>query len=221
MKCLGIPNAPETPSVESSVESSVEALLTRLESRDLDALAELFAYYHDKFHRLVDVRLHWTLRGRLDVADVLQEAFLDARDRLDHFLSREERSIFVWLRLIVLQRLQMLERFHLQASKRDAYRETRLSGNDQSDRFGSLSHALAASITSPSAAAEREESIVLVNRLLAQLEPIDREVLMLRHFEQLQNGEVAEILGIGVTAASNRYMRALRRLQLLIEEPQA
>jgi len=125
------------------------------------------------------------------------------------------------LRLIVLQRLQMLERFHLQASKRDAYREVRLHGNDKSDRFGSLSQALAASITSPSAAAAREESIALVDRLLAQMEPIDREVLMRRHFEQLRNGEVAEILGIGVTAASNRYMRALRRLKQMIEEPQA
>jgi len=213
----GTPTPPQTPLIDAPVAE----LLLRLESRDPDALAELFAFYNDKFHRLVDVRLNWTLRGRLDVADVLREAFLDARDRLDHFFSREERSIFVWLRLIVLQRLQMLERFHLQASKRDAYREVRLHGNDKSDRFGSLSHALAASITSPSAAAAREESIALVDRLLVQMEPIDREVLMLRHFEQLQNGEVAEILGIGVTAASNRYMRALRRLKQLIEEPQA
>jgi len=87
----GRPNPPQPPLIDATVAE----LLLRLESRDPDALAELFAYYNDKFHRLVDVRLNWTLRGRLDVADVLQESYLDARDRLDHFFSREERSIFV------------------------------------------------------------------------------------------------------------------------------
>jgi RNA polymerase sigma-70 factor (ECF subfamily) len=212
---LGPPFSPavQTPSQDVTVES----LVSRLEAGDADALADLFSFYEDRFHRMVDVRLHWSLRGRLDAVDVLQEAYLDARDRLQNFFSREKRSIFIWLRLIVLQRLQMLERFHLQASKRDTFREVRLNGSDRSDQLDVLSYALATSITSPSEAAVREESIALVARLLEGMEPIDREVLILRHFEQLSNGEVAEVLDIGVTAASNRYMRALRRLKQQLE----
>ena len=204
----------------SSDQARADALVRRLESRDHDALAELFTVYEDRLQRLIDVRLHWSLKGRLEVADVLQEAFLDARGRLDHYFSREERSIYVWLRLIVIQRLQLLERFHLQAGKRDVHREVRLSGNDDSRPIGHLSHALVASITSPSAAAVREEAVALVDRLLAEMDPIDREVLMLRHFEQLPNNDVAEILGVGVTAASNRYVRALRRLREMVESVQ-
>lgn len=191
--------------------------MRRLRDGEHDALAELFSLFNDKFQRLIDVRLHWSLRGRLDVSDVLQESYLDARDRLAHFFSREDSSIFVWLRLVVLQRLQLLERFHLAASKRDAFREVRLNGDNRSGISSNLSHSLAASITSPSAAAVREESVALVDRLLAEMEPIDREVLTLRHFEQLANNEVAEILGVGVTAASNRYVRALRRLKEMVE----
>ena len=215
MNRLGPPFSPavQTPSQDVTVES----LVSRLEAGDADALADLFSFYEDRFHRMVDVRLHWSLRGRLDAVDVLQEAYLDARDRLQNFFSREKRSIFIWLRLIVLQRLQMLERFHLQASKRDTFREVRLNGSDRSDQVDVLSYALATSITSPSEAAVREESIALVARLLEGMEPIDREVLILRHFEQLSNGEVAEVLDIGVTAASNRYMRALRRLKQQLE----
>ncbi|MCA9011649.1 MAG: sigma-70 family RNA polymerase sigma factor [Planctomycetaceae bacterium] len=215
-------NHPTTsiPAQATASQPDVDELVCRLRAGDHDALAELFSLYSDRFHRLIDVRLHWSLRGRLDVADVMQEAYIDARERLTHFFSREDGTIFVWLRLIVLQRLLLLERFHLQASKRNASMEVRLNGDDRSGRFGSLSQALAASITSPSAAAHREEAIALVDRLLTEMEPIDREILMLRHFEQLPNKEVAEILGVGVTAASNRYVRALRRLKDLVEESQ-
>lgn len=215
MNRLGPPFSPAVQT--SSQDVAIESLVSRLEAGDTDALADLFSFYEDRFHRMVDVRLHWSLRGRLDAVDVLQEAYLDARDRLQNFFSREKRSIFIWLRLIVLQRLQMLERFHLQASKRDTFREVRLNGSDRSEQFDVLSCALATSITSPSEAAVREESIALVARLLEGMEPIDREVLILRHFEQLSNGEVAEVLDIGVTAASNRYMRALRRLKQQLE----
>jgi RNA polymerase sigma-70 factor, ECF subfamily len=201
----------------SLTESSADALVRRLQAGDEDALADLFSLFNDRFHRLIDVRMHWLLRGRLDVGDVLQESYLDARDRLEHFFSREDRSIFVWLRLIVLQRLQLLQRFHLRASKRDAYKEFRLTGNDQSSMFCSLSRMLAASMTSPSGVAVREESVALISRLLAEMEPIDREILMLRHFEQLSNNDAAEVLEIGFTAASNRYIRALRRLKQMIE----
>ena len=209
--------APINENDASHMESSTDVLVRRLQSGDEGALAELFSLFNDRFHRLIDVRMHWLLRGRLDVGDVLQEAYLDARDRLEHFFSREDSSIFVWLRLIVIQRLQLLQRYHLGASKRDAYREVRMMGGNQSSASCSHAPLLAASITSPSGVAVREESAAMICRLLAEMEPIDREILMLRHFEQLSNNDAAEVLGIAVTAASNRYMRALQRLRQMVE----
>ena len=211
-----------TPTFEdgtSLLQSSPDDLVRRLKAGEESALADLFSLFNERFHRLIDVRMHKMLRGRLDVGDVLQESYLDARDRLDHFFSRENSSIFVWLRLIVLQRLQLLQRFHLGASKRDAYREIRLADEDQSSVF-SHSPVLAASITSPSGVAVREEAVAFISRLLAKMEPIDREILILRHFEQLSNSHAAEVLGIGVTAANNRHVRALQRLKQLIDREQ-
>jgi len=53
--------------------------------------------------------------------------------------------------------------------------------------------------------------------VLNAMEPLDREVLALRHFEELSNGEVAHVLGLSKTAASNRYMRALGRLKEMLQ----
>ena len=211
-------HAPIVEQESGLMESSADVLVRRLQAGDESALADLFSLFKDRFHRLIDVRMHWLLRGRLDVGDVLQESYLDARERLEHFFSREDSSIFVWLRLIVLQRLQLLQRYHLGASKRDAYKEVRLMGVDQSSASYPVSPLLAASITSPSGVAVREESAALICRLLAEMEPIDREILMLRHFEQLSNNDAAAVLGIAVTAASNRYMRALQRLRQMVEQ---
>lgn len=205
------------PLPESTLREVAEVLLERLRSGEEHALAALFELYHDRFVRLVEFRLDHKLRTRVDPTDVLQEAYIDASKRLDHFFSRESSSISVWLRLIVLQRLQLMVRHHLLTDKRDARREVSIGKAAGSNEFNDLAHLLADSITSPSTALQRSESVVLVERMLGSLSATDREVLMLRHFEQIPNDEVAEILGISVKAASNRYVRALSKLKDLLK----
>jgi RNA polymerase sigma-70 factor (ECF subfamily) len=155
------------------------------------------------------------LRGRLDPDDVLQEGYLAAAKRLDHYQSSV--SPFIWLRGIMIQTLIDLHRRHLGAQKRDAARDVQLGGTGYPEATStSVAFQLAGDFTSPSQAFMRAEMFEMVEGAIAEMKPMDREVLALRHFEELSNAEAAEVLGIGVNAASNRYVRALQRLQDLL-----
>lgn len=188
-------------------------LEVRLKCGDAEALGELFALHRPRLWRTVSFRLTGRLAGRIDPDDVLQESYLAAADRLDHYRTEWSASPFLWLRMIVLQVLVDVHRRHLGTQKRDAERE--------SPRFGAYTQATSASmaihlvgdLTSPSQAAIRGESLDIVERAIAGMDPIDQEILALRHFEELSNGEVADVLKIQPKAASIRYVRALKRLK--------
>lgn len=195
---------------------SSEYQVQRLRNGDSTALAELFSIYRDRLLRLIDIRMDPMLYSRVDPSDVLQEAYLDASTRIVNFLEREDATIGVWLRLIVLQRLQLVARHHLLTEKRDARREVSIGQEATSRPNGGLARLLADSITSPSAAIARDEAVDMVDEMLQQMPANDRDVLTMRHFEMLTNDEVAEVLGLSVTAASNRYVRALARLKEMV-----
>ena len=202
---------------ESRQRELSDELVARLRGGDSRALADLFAIYRDRLLRLIDFRLNQSLHSRVDPTDILQDAYIDASERVEHFLSRADSSIAVWLRLIVLQRLQLVVRHHLLTDKRDARKEVSMGKETQSQPFGGIAQLLADSLTSPSAVVERSEAVDMVEQILQGMSETDREVLALRHFEQVTNDEVAEILGISVKAASNRYVRALARLKDLFQ----
>lgn len=186
-------------------------LLARLRDGEPAALAELFALYRPQLHRMVELRLDPRVGTRAAPSDVLQEAYLDAAARVEHFFRREGVSFYVWLRLIVNQSLIDLHRRHLTAQKRGADREVSPAWTPATSI--SLARHLVAQMDSPSQAARREEMLVQVQAALDGLDPLDREILTLRHFEELSNNEVAELLGLQKAAASNRYVRALGRLR--------
>ncbi len=181
-------------------------------------LAEEFSRNHDRFWRMIDFRLDGALVGRVDPDDVLQEAWMAAVQRVEHFIENESLSLFVWLRMIVQQTLIDVQRRHLGAKKRDAYRERSIHGGHWSQNTSaSLVAKLLGTCTSPSQAAVREERAAQLRDAIEQMDEMDREVLALRHFEELTNSEVAEVLGIQETTASNRYVRALRRLKVILD----
>jgi RNA polymerase sigma-70 factor (ECF subfamily) len=196
--------------------SSDIALAERLREGDEDSLAELFSKYQERFRRIVRFRLDGRLQGRVDPDDVLQEAYLAAAQRLEHY-SQRDMSAFIWLRLIVGQTLIDIHRRHVGAQARDAGREVSIHGGGAAmSTSASLAQALMGSITSPSQAVARDELALQVAQVIDQLEPIDREILVLRHFEELTNREIAEVLDIQQKAASIRYIRALKRLKAKI-----
>jgi RNA polymerase sigma-70 factor (ECF subfamily) len=193
-------------------------LAERLRHGDELALADLFSRHRDRLEKIVQFRLDPRLTGRVDPEDVLQEAYLDAAERLEHFVNEHSGSVFVWLRLIVYQTLANIHRRHLGAQMRDVSREFSIfAGRGQHEASTSLALQLLGKFTSPSQAAIREETAERLSQAIESLGPLDREILTLRHFEQLANSEVAEVLGIQKKAASIRYIRALRRLKLVLE----
>ena len=196
-------------------ESQEDAeLIDRVVQGDEEALAVLFSSHRDRLWRMVSFRMDPRLHGRVDADDVLQEAWLAAVQRIDHFLADASRSIFVWFRLITSQTLIDIHRRHLGTQKRNAAMEFSINkGWSAESTSFSLSFHLLGHLTSPSQAALREELSQQLKQALSSMNEIDREVLALRHFEQLSNRETAQILGISDQASSDRYMRALARLK--------
>ena len=202
---------------DSSVRT--EELERRLKSGDLEALAELFTRERERLWRVIHFRLAEPLRGRLEPEDVLQEAFLAASQRLKYYVESPATSPFIWLRMIVNQTLVDLHRQHLGAQRRDAAREVSIDRAPYVEATSvSVAIQLVGIFTSPSGAAARADTLGLVQSAIEQMDPIDREVLALRHFEELTNSEVAEALGIEQKAASIRYVRALRRLKEILSQ---
>jgi len=189
-------------------------LIERLRAGDREAFNEVFSRHRGRLRRMVEMRMDWRLHARLDASDVIQEAYLEAVQRMNEYLRDPTLPIFLWLRLIVGERLTRLHRRHLGPKMRDAGREISLY---RQPLPAASSMALAAQLlgkhTSPTQAAVRAERILRVQEALNALDPIDREVLSLRHFEELTRAETAKTLGIEESAASKRYIRALKRLK--------
>jgi RNA polymerase sigma-70 factor (ECF subfamily) len=193
---------------------TTEGLLRRVRAGDEQALAELFANFRDRLRQMVRLRLDRRLQGRIDPSDVLQDAYLDASKRVADYLANPTAPFFLWLRFLTGQRLLAIHRHHLGAQMRDAGQEVSLHrGALPPATSASLAAQLLGRLTSPTQAAARAEMQVRLQEALNAMDPIDREVLVLRHFEELSNNETAAVLGIQKAAASNRYMRALKRLK--------
>jgi RNA polymerase sigma-70 factor (ECF subfamily) len=202
--------------VDSQTAES-EEISRRLKRGDREALSLLFSQRWDRLWRIVNFRMDRRLLGRVDPDDVLQEAYLAAASRLQHYNEESTLSPLVWVRMILLQTLTDIHRHHLGAQMRDADREIDVHGCRYPQTTAiSLAAQFAGNLTSPSQAAVRTEMLDRVEQAIAVMDPLDQEVLALRHFEELGNKEVAEVLGIQQKAASIRYVRALTRLKAIM-----
>ena len=183
-------------------------------------LAELWLEYRERLQRLLVLRMPPILLRRLSVDDLLQETYLACGRRVDFLKAEPEVPMYVKLRLIALQTLTDVERHHLAAAKRDAMKE--MSPEDDVAVADAWAH-FADTISSPRTHLERLERQAMARRVLSQLSEHDREILELRHFEEMGNAECAAVLGIEQKAASIRYVRALKRFRELVfnENPYA
>jgi RNA polymerase sigma-70 factor, ECF subfamily len=189
-------------------------LLEQARAGDAEALNAIFARHRARLRRMVEVRLDRRLQGRIDASDVIQDAFAEVVTRLNEFLNEPSYPLFLWLRLIVGERLLKLHRHHLQTQMRDAGLEVSLyRGASPAASSAALAAQLLGKHTSPTQAAVRAERMIRLQEALNSLEAIDREVLSLRHFEELSLAETALSLGIEESAAAKRYIRALKRLK--------
>lgn len=203
----------------NSEHETTSSRIARVRAGDTQALVAAFDEYRLRLAKIAFFRLDQRLAGRLDPDDVLQEAYISAAQRCAHVEGDTESALFIWLRLIVVQTLVDMHRRHLGAQMRDAGREIPLHQRSPSESTClSMTRYLAASVTSPSLAMRRSEFSEQLHHALDRMDPLDREVLALRHFEELTNQEIAEVLGIQQKAASIRYVRALRRLKAILDE---
>jgi RNA polymerase sigma-70 factor (ECF subfamily) len=194
--------------------SELGPLLDRAAAGDPEGWRALFDRDRDRLRRMVALRMDRRLQGRVDPSDVIQEAHIEAMTRLPEYLLQVDMPFFLWLRLIVGQRLTVLHRRHLGAKVRDADREIGLyQGALPEATSAALAARLLGHLTQPSQAAIRAERKIRIQTALNAMEPLDREILALRHFEQLSNNEAAQALGLSKSTASKRYIRALQKLK--------
>jgi RNA polymerase sigma-70 factor (ECF subfamily) len=190
------------------------SLLERARAGDPQALNGIFTQHRERLRRMVDMRLDRRLQARVDPSDVIQEAYVDVITRLEEYLREPCIPLFLWLRLIVGERLLKVHRHHLGTQMRNVGLEVSLY---RGALPAASSEALAAKLlgkhTSPSQAAARAERALRLQEALNTLDPTDREVLSLRHFEELSVAETTQVLEITESAAAKRYIRALRRLK--------
>jgi RNA polymerase sigma-70 factor (ECF subfamily) len=189
-------------------------LLTQAAAGDEAALSQLFTRYRKRLKQMIRLRLNRRLQGRIDESDILQEAYLEAAKRLPEYLAKRPLPFFLWLRRMTGEKLIDAHRRHLGAKMRTAAQEVSLHrGPMPVASSASLAAQLLGCLTSPSQAAIKAETRLRVQEVLNSMDPLDREIIALRHFEQLSNPEVAETLGLHPSTASSRYLRALKRLK--------
>ena len=202
----------------SKNSDNLSELLERAAGEDPAADGELFRRHHDRLRRMIHLRLDQRLKGRLDPSDVLQEAFLEYARALPEYVKHPEAPFYLWLRCITARKLHALHRKHLATRMRDAGRDISLQrGALPEAGSAALAAQLLGKLTTPSEAIHRAEVQRYVQDALGEVDPLDREVLALRQFEQLSNGEIAYVLDLSEAAASIRYIRALRRLKLILK----
>jgi RNA polymerase sigma-70 factor (ECF subfamily) len=192
----------------------LSGLLDRAGTGDQAALTQLFSRYRKRLKQMVRLRLNRQLQGRVDDSDILQDALLEAAKRLPEYLAKQPLPFFLWLRQLTGEKIIDVHRRHLGAKMRDAGQEISLHrGPMPAASSASLAAQLMGRLTSPSQAAIKAETRLRVQEVLNGMNPVDREILALRHFEQLKNVEVAAALGMNESSASCRYLRALKRLK--------
>jgi RNA polymerase sigma-70 factor (ECF subfamily) len=196
-----------------------DRLLEQALGGDQEAWGALLTLYRERLRCMVALRIDPRLQGRLDPSDVLQDAFVTASLRLAEYGRDRAVPFYVWLRQLTGQQLAIVHRHHLGVKQRDARRELSLfvAAVPQAS-----SAALAAQLLGreprPSEAAIQAERALRVEEALERMEPLDRETLALRHFEQLTTREVAQVLGISEAAAGKRYVRALKKLKEVLKD---
>jgi RNA polymerase sigma-70 factor, ECF subfamily len=198
-----------------------DQLLQRVAEAGRPEWGALLDHHRQRLRRMVALRLDRRLQGRVDASDVIQEAFLEASVRLPEYLRAPPMPFFLWLRFLTGQKMLELQRHHLGTQMRDAGREVSLyRGALPETSSAALAAHLLGQDTRPSEAAMRAEMKVRLQEALNSMDPLDREVLALRHFEQLSTAETAQVLNIKEGAAGKRYIRALKRLkEILLSMP--
>ena len=200
-------------------QNVTQNLLANAKGGDRAAVNRLLERHRVSLRKLISLRLDRQIARRVDASDVVQDVLLEANTRLQDYLADPRMPFHLWLRQLAQDRMIDLHRRHRGAQRRSLDREQSLAGPQFADRSGfDLMGQLADHELTPAAASIRKELEARFVVALDQLEDEDREIVLMRHFEQLGNSEVAEALGLSAAAAGMRHLRALRKLRAILGE---
>lgn len=184
--------------------------------RNLEELTVFFESVRGRLEKIVRFRLDPAFQARIDPADVLQEAFLQIVKRHQELIDSPDVHPMVWVRQRVLQALWDMQRSHGR-DKRSVFLENKIPSGGTNSTSITMAKWLVDDVTSPSQRMIKDEEQGRLQQALESMDPIDREILAMRHFEYLTNLQTAQSLGISPTAASNRYVRAAIRLSQIMQ----
>ena len=205
-----------TDSIWPQSDPTAELLLDAKKG-DAGAVEQLLTRHREALKRMVDMRLDKRVAQRVDVSDIVQEVLVEASRRLQLYLENPVMPFHLWIRQIAKDRIIDAHRRHRVSAKRSVDRERRLELNGQPDASTiELAGQLLDPELTPAARATQREMAIQVQTCIEQLDERDRDILLMRHYEQLSNQEVAQALGLTEPAASMRYLRALKRLRAAI-----
>ena len=197
--------------------TQIDVLLEDARNGDREALGRLLLSYRDHLVRIVKIRMDTRVQSRVDPTDVVQDTYMEATRRFAEYIDNPNMEFFLWLRFLTIQRLIQVHRFHLGAQARDAAREVSINRSPTPQATSAvLAAQLLGSLTSPTRAAVRQEDQAMLEKALNDMDELDREVLILRHFERLSVSETAQVLNLSDSGASSRYFRALGKLKKIM-----
>jgi RNA polymerase sigma-70 factor (ECF subfamily) len=199
--------------------SQTQELLQQARQGDAQAINALLERHRAALRRMVDLRMDRALSRRVDASDIVQDVMLEANRRLNEYLSNPAMPFHLWLRHMARDRLIDAHRRHRVSQRRSLDREQPLVAAHDMDRSTlELAAQLCDAELTPAAAATWHELQRRFQQAVEELDEQDREIVLMRHFEELSNQEVAQALNLSAAAASMRYLRAMRRLRGLLKE---
>jgi RNA polymerase sigma-70 factor (ECF subfamily) len=199
-------------------QPDIKKLLEQARLGNKEARAQLLERHRGRLHKMVACRLDRRLAARVDASDVVQEVLAEADRKLDRYLRDEPLPFFPWLRQLAWEQLTALYRRHVRAQKRSVRREEPDVLDMPEDSVAKLASRLVNSGSAPDQRLLRKELQEHMRQALRRLRKREREVLLLRHMEQLSVADTAAVLGISPGAVKVRHLRALDRLRALLDE---
>ena len=196
-----------------------QELLADAQRGKSEAVNQLLERHRTALRKLVQLRLDRKIARRVDASDVVQDVLLEANERLQEYMANPCMPFHLWLRHLAKDRMIDMHRRHRGAQRRSLDRERSLAAPQFGDQSSfDLASQLAASELTPAAASIRKELEQRFLTAMDELDEDDRDILLMRHFEQLGNSETAEALGLSAAAAGMRHLRALRKLRAILGE---
>ncbi len=199
--------------------SETQELLTAARGGDADARNRLLERHREALRRMIGLRMDRAVQQRLDASDIVQDVLVEANRRLTDYLASTKMPFHLWLRHLARDRMIDAHRRHRGAARRSVDREQPLANISFADQSAmDLAALVRDREMTPAAAATHHELEVRFQAALEALDETDREIVLMRHFEQLTNQQAAQALELSEPAAGMRYLRAMRRLRALLEE---